>query len=255
MSDSFMIKPELNGESFLLQGDQTAILMVHGFTATTTEVRTLADHFHKLGHTVAAPLLPGHGTHPDELNQTTWQDWYTTAEHAYRELSKNHKAVWVAGESMGALLCLKLAMDYPEIGGLMLFSPALKVHNLSGAYFLQFFRDYLDKSSKESSMPWKGYNVYPLKGAVQLRELQKEVTPSLGKIHQPTLVMVSQADETVKLETGQEILDAIASPVKELLVLEHSPHVMLLGPESELIFRKAEQFFDQNSQSGAIDQV
>ena len=55
------------------------------------------------GHTVAAPLLPGHGTHPDELNQISWQDWYKAVRQTYLDLQSAIR-VWLAGESMGALL-------------------------------------------------------------------------------------------------------------------------------------------------------
>ena len=107
-----MLHPELDGNSFYFEGDETAFLLVHGYTATTTEVRTLAELYLALGRTVAAPLLPGHGTHPDELNQTRWQDWYEAVRQTYLDLRARNKKIWLAGESMGALLCLKLAMDF-----------------------------------------------------------------------------------------------------------------------------------------------
>lgn len=247
MKETFMLHPELDGDSFHFEGDETAFLLVHGYTATTTEVRTLAEHFLALGRTVAAPLLPGHGTHPDELNQISWQDWYETVRASYLDLQKKHQTIWLAGESMGALLCLKLAIDFPEIRGLLLFAPALKVNNLEAALFLQFFMDYLNKQPGDKTMPWKGYNVYPLKGAVELLKLQKVVRKDIHKIKQPTLVMVSKADMTVRPKTGETVYNAISSDLKRLVVLEHSPHVMLLGPEADHIFSLAEEFFNSVS--------
>ena len=38
----YMKNPHLDGESFYWQGNATGILLFHGFTATTTEVRLLA---------------------------------------------------------------------------------------------------------------------------------------------------------------------------------------------------------------------
>ena len=244
-----MLHPELDGNSFYFEGDETAFLLVHGYTATTTEVRTLAELYLALGRTVAAPLLPGHGTHPDELNQTRWQDWYEAVRQTYLDLRARNKKIWLAGESMGALLCLKLAMDFSEIEGLLLFAPGLKVRNLKGALLLQFFKDHLKKTPGDRSMPWKGYNVYPLKGAVQLLKLQKLVKKDLYKITQPTMVMVSKADKTVKMETGETIINSISSKQKQLVILEHSPHVMLLGPEADYIFSVAEDFVDLMSHS------
>ena len=186
-----MLHPELDGNSFYFEGTKLHFACARLY-ATTTEVRTLAEHYLALGRTVAAPLLPGHGTHPDELNQTRWQDWYEAVRQTYLDLRARNKKIWLAGESMGALLCLKLAMDFSEIEGLLLFAPGLKVRNLKGALLLQFFKDHLKKTPGDRSMPWKGYNVYPLKGAVHLLKLQKLVKKDLYKITQPTMVMVAK---------------------------------------------------------------
>ena len=56
--------------------------------------------------------------------------------------------------------------------------------------------------------------------------------------------MVSKADATVMPETGEKLINSISSSQKQLVVLENSPHVMLLGPEAEYIFSVAEDFVD-----------
>ena len=61
--------PQLAGDSFTWIEGPVGVLLFHGFTATTAEVRLLAGRLREAGYTVAGPLLPGHGTHPDELNQ------------------------------------------------------------------------------------------------------------------------------------------------------------------------------------------
>jgi len=144
---------------------------------------------------------------------------------------------------MGALLSLRVAAEFPDVAGLMLFSPALVVPNLKWAYLLQFFQKHLDKSQKEDDLAWKGYNVYPLKGAVQLRKLQKIVRRDLSRVTQPVMGVVSEADETVDLSTGQLIIDSVSSTHKRLLVMKESPHTMLLGAEKEKIIDEAIAFF------------
>ena len=37
-------------------------------------MRLLGDHLHQEGYTVLGVLLPGHGTKPEDLNETKWQD-------------------------------------------------------------------------------------------------------------------------------------------------------------------------------------
>ena len=56
MAENFMIHPELDGASFTYQGGKTGFLLLHGFTATTAEVRPLGERLHAAGYTVSAPL-------------------------------------------------------------------------------------------------------------------------------------------------------------------------------------------------------
>ena len=131
MSENDFIKnPHLEGSDFYWSGNQIGVLMIHGFTATTAEVRLIAKRLHQAGFTVAGPLLPGHGTHPDDLNQARWPMWLEKVKSFYDKLVKNCSQIFVIGESMGALLALELAAQHPEIMGLMLFAPAMKVNRL-----------------------------------------------------------------------------------------------------------------------------
>jgi len=247
MTNQYIEKPHLDGSSFYKPGSKTGFLLVHGFTATTTEVKPLSERLHQEGYTISAPLLPGHGTHPDDLNKVHWKEWKKTVHQAYLDLREHCDRIWLGGESMGALLCLLEAVDSPDIAGLLLFSPALVVRNLKAAYLLQFFKKYLDKSNKSNDQEWKGYNVYPMKGAVQLLRLQRQVRKKLHKITQPIFVVVSEADKTVKLETGETIINAVSSKKKKLTVLENSSHTMLLDHDNQLILDQTIAFVEQNS--------
>ena len=83
--------PELDGKDFLLSGStdkDIGFLFIHGFTATTVEVRQIANHFHSLGYTVTGPLLPGHGTSPEDMNKQSLSDWLDCVENAYQRLKK-----------------------------------------------------------------------------------------------------------------------------------------------------------------------
>jgi carboxylesterase len=128
MDTQFLLNADLDGNSFTYEGNNIGILLIHGFTATTTEVRLLADNLSKQGYTIHAPLLPGHGTTPDELNKTTYQNWIETVEEAYSFLHQKCPMIFIAGESMGALLSLHLAAKYREISGIICYSPAIQAN-------------------------------------------------------------------------------------------------------------------------------
>ena len=250
MSNKYIEKPHLDGSSFYYPGNITGFLLLHDFTATTAEVRPMAERLKEQGFTISAPLLPGHDTHPDELNKVHWQDWVQTVRQAYLELRKSCDQIWLGGESMGALLCLLTAVEFPEVAGLLLFAPALelKIKGSKAAYFLQYFKKYFDKGSSKDNLEWKGYNVFPLKGFVQLMKLQKQVRKQLDKVTQPTLVFISKADKRVSVKTGETIINSISSNKKQLIVLEDSPHTMLLGHDKEQIIDKAIEFVQNASE-------
>jgi len=198
-------------------------------------LRPLGERLHAAGYTVSAPLLPGHGTHPDDLNKVRWQDWLQTAESEYQKLSEQCEEVWVAGESMGGLLSLLVAAKNPNIKGLLLYAPALYVNKMSSAYVLQYVMKYLAKKPSKDNLLWKGYNVYPLKGAVELLKLQKETRKVLGMVKQPTLAFFSEKDATVKLAASDLMKRKLGSKELELVILKESPHVILLANEHQKV--------------------
>ena len=77
-------------ESFSHDGSSVGVLLSHGFTGSPISMRPWAEHLAAAGHTVRLPRLPGHGTTWQEMNRTTWQDWYAELERAFEELAEHH---------------------------------------------------------------------------------------------------------------------------------------------------------------------
>ncbi len=227
---------QLDGNSFFYPGSSTGVLLMHGFTATTAEVRLLADAFKKKDCTVSAPLLTGHGSTPQDLNRVKFQEWIVCVEAAYRELRRTCTKVIVGGESMGAVLALAMAESHPEIAALLLYSPALRVDSLKYSGIFKYFLPIVEKSNNDpDDHLWQGYTVYPLWAADQFRKLQKVVSSKLSLVNQPALILQGIYDKTIHPSCGSFILEQIGSKEKELKFMQHSGHVMLLGDELEEI--------------------
>jgi carboxylesterase len=239
-----MKNAHLDGDAFLIEGNDIGVVLLHGFTATTAEVRLLADYLRGFGYTLAAPLLPGHGTQPAELNKTSWLDWYAAAEAAYLELRGKCTKVFVCGESMGALLALLVASRYPQVDGVIAVAPALQIRGIGLSRIMQFFIKFRPKNQAEDNLPWKGYTVYPVRGLAQVAKLQIVVKKELGNITQPLLVFMGGNDASIHPESGKIIIDAVRSFEKELIYMPDSPHVMLLAEDKEVIFQKIHEFIE-----------
>ncbi len=235
MSDSLIYNPQLDGDPFLWEGGPTGALLIHGYTATTAEVRPLARILHEQGYTVAGPLLPGHNTIPEDANRYHWRDWVRTVEESYRQLSARCERVVVGGESTGALLALYLASKHPEVAAVLAYAPTLKLKMGPGQTMLirllAPFVPYIRKPEMGDDSFWQGYTVYPLKGARELLRLQRQVRGRLPHIVQPILIVQGRLDATVDPSAAETVHDAVRSAIKELHWMPNSQHCVIIDRE------------------------
>ena len=230
--------PDSDGGTFFwpVESNQTsAILLFHGFTATTVEVRGLAKFFNGKGYSVMGPLLPGHGISPEELNHTNRQAWIDAAESAYQQLASKYKRVFVMGESMGGLLTLWLAAHHPEIAGICLFAPALRIPKLWQSRLAWPFMPFMYKKNIDLTSPWQGYNVVPMHAAAQLNLFQQKVKSLLPKVNQPAIIFQGKLDATIDPISSVMALEGIASTEKEMVWLEESSHCILLDKQMPIV--------------------
>ncbi len=250
LTNPHLFNPHLPFESFNLEGtNNIGVLLVHGFTATTAEVRLLAEFLNEKGFTVHAPLLPGHATTPVELNHTNRQAWIDAVEGAYKTLRQEVEMVFVGGESMGAVLSLNLAASYPEIAGILTFAPAIAVpltrfERIMGRLYANV-RMSLPKGSIDVPDKWQGYPDNPLLAANQLFKLQDDTRKLLSKINQPVLIVQGRLDTAISPESGAIIMEGVSSKDASLFWMEESTHVVLLDKEWEQIAEIALAFIQR----------
>jgi len=204
-------------------------------------VRPLAQVLNQAGYTVAGPLLPGHRTRPEDVNRTTWQDWARTVEESYRQLAARCQRVVVGGESTGALLALYLASEHPEVAAILAYAPALRLKmGWPQRMMLRLaapFRPYITKTNRAPNPLWQGYTVYPLRGALELVRLEREVRGRLAGIHRPLLIVQGRLDSTVDLRAVETLHREVRAATKELHWMPASEHCVILEPEREEVCR------------------
>jgi len=227
----YLRNPQLDGSPFFWPEGDVAVLCLHGFTATTVEVRKIAAYLKNQGITTKGPLLPGHGTNPYEMNNTRWEDWLGTAEKALLELMQNYKKIFVLGESMGGLLTLHLAAKYPSLLGIMVFAPAVKIHKLWISKFIWPFKSFMQKGKPKDSIPQQSYTVFPLKAAASLYDFQKIVRKELNLITVPAIIFQGKLDDTVDPLGAVYAYENLGSSDKDFVFLEDSNHIILLDQQ------------------------
>lgn len=239
--------PQSDGSSFDWHtSSDTGVVCLHGFTATTVEVRKFASLLNQQGYNVSGPLLPGHGTSPEDMNKVSWKDWLRITEDYYLAMKSRCKRVFLAGESTGALLSLLLASKYPNIDGLLIFAPALKIPGIWLTRLIWPFKKYVYKKNFDLTSPWQGFNVIPLHGASELAKLQEITRRSLAKVTTPLIVFQGKLDRTIDPISAIEVLENVKSRDKELVWLENSPHVILLEGPLEDVFELSQNFISSH---------
>ncbi len=238
--------PHLDGAPFVWESGPVGVLLSHGYTATPAEVRLLAIRLHQQGYTVAAPLLPGHGTTPQEMNRCRWQDWTEAIEQAYQQLTQRCQRVIVGGESMGALLSLYLASEHPEIEAVLTYAPALRIARklALAAHLLAPFVPHVPKGKIKEEF-WQGYLVNPVQALAQMHWLQRQVRQRLAKVKQPLLIVQGRLDTAIDLRGVDDLYYKVGSSVKELHWLENSGHVVIIDRERDQAADLTVQFLNK----------
>lgn len=238
----------LDPSPFELPGGSTGCLLIHGFTGSPVEMRPMGDYLAARGLTVVAPLLPGHGTTPEDLMRTTWQDWYGHVEGSFAALQARCEKVFVVGFSLGALLALHLAAHH-EMAGVAALSPALLVRDwrmrltpllrhVIKAMPKDLDPQHSDLTDKDACLGFWSYDVYPVPGACQVYLLQKVVRAELARIRTPVLIIYATRDMSIHPQSGPTLYKEIGSADKEQLVLHNSGHGLVLDVERETVFEK-----------------
>ena len=96
-------------EPFYFPGNHIGCLLLHGFSGSPSEMRYMGERLAQDGWTVSGILLSGHGTTPELMAKTSWEDWVKDAEAGVRQLRKSCDIIIGIGLSMGGLLALHLA--------------------------------------------------------------------------------------------------------------------------------------------------
>lgn len=238
--------PPSSKEGFSLPGERAAALCLHGYTGTPYELRVVADALAAEGVACEGPLLPGHGTVPDDLNDVSADDWLTHAREAFAALPADRPR-FVVGSSMGCLLAIVLAAESPhEVDGLVLLAPALIAHP-SGELALRLAARGLSRVTPSIPKAQTGgdiedaearernpcYAELPVAGMGALDELRRLARRELGAVRAPALVAHGALDRTMAPASSELVVRHVRSPRVERYLFPRSRHVIGLDVERD----------------------
>ena len=240
-----------------LPGGPVGALLCHGFTGTTQSMRPWAEHLAAAGLTVSAPRLPGHGTRWQDMNATSFADWYGEVERAFDDLRARCGTVFAMGLSMGGTLALRLAELRPrEVAGLVVVNASLGTDRKDARLVPLVSRVVASFSGIASDIKKPGsvelaYDRLPLKAVASLQAAWPVVAADLHRITCPVLVYRSRVDHVVPPVSGELLLRGLAGGTVEERVLEDSYHVATLDHDAPAIFAGSLDFVRSHTPAAA----
>jgi carboxylesterase len=231
--------------------DDTGVLLIHGFTASATETRPLADFIRqRTGWRCKGILLPGHGTTVEEMERTTAEEWLREAEAGYAALAKDCSRVFLAGVSMGAVLCCHVALNHAaesRLCGLVLMAPGFGLDPLveAGARLLSYVKRFEKKGAATEryfiEKKLFSYTHVPLKKIHELTTLGRQAVASLDNLkHIPMLMLAGTLDRTVSLARIRSA--AKQHPWIRYVELPNSRHILTVEPDHQAAFEESVSF-------------
>jgi carboxylesterase len=239
-------------EPFRFEGNETGILVSHGFTGTTQSVRPLGEALANEGFTVAGPRLAGHGTTMDDHAKNGASEWISSIEEDLAWLEVRCERVFFAGLSMGGMFSLYFAATRPDlITGIVPINACAFLGNpdLARLVFNPNAPATVPGVGSDIKMEGGEELVYPEVPVPPLKEfmaIMRTTDDLLPAIECPALVIQSLEDHVVPPENGPYIFERLGSVQKELVRLEESYHVATLDNDAPFIHERAVEFIRGN---------
>ncbi|GAA0462802.1 alpha/beta hydrolase [Alkalibacillus silvisoli] len=234
---------------FTFEAGNRAVLLLHGFTGHSADVRMLGRYLEKQGYTSHAPIYRGHGKPPEELVGTTASDWWEDIEAAYDHLKElGYDEIAVAGLSLGGVLSLKLAMNRPIKGVIPICTPIFfdnKKELSAGFRFKAKEYKQLQQKDKETiEQELDELMANSDETFDSLANLIESVRDDLDTIYAPTYVLQAEEDEMINKDSANYIYDNVECDDKDLKWYEGAPHVITLSDYKDQVHEDVHKYLE-----------
>jgi len=266
------------GNGLYLEGNNgNLVILIHGLTGTPHEMQFLAHSLNRNGYTIICPRLKNHGQPLTVLKNTKWQEFYSTVKETFLSAKNNYHQIFLSGLSMGALLALLLAEEFPgEVTGVSCLSPTLFYDGWNTPWYRCFlpitymtplkhcfyFKEdppygiknkavqrrihkYYDQASLDDidNVGQYGYPYFPVTLLYQLELLVRYLSRRLKNINAPVQLIQARDDDMTSIKNSQFIYNRVASQTKEIVLLEDSYHVITADQQRERVADEIVRFF------------
>ncbi|MCU5327559.1 MULTISPECIES: carboxylesterase [Bacillus cereus group] len=235
---------------FTFEGGDRAVLLLHGFTGNSADVRMLGRFLEKKGYTCHAPIYKGHGVPPEELVHTGPEDWWQDVMEAYQLLKdKGFEKIAVVGLSLGGVFSLKLGYTVPVLGVVPMCAPMyIKSEETMYQGILAYAREYKNreqKSPEQIEQEMLEFQKTPMNTLKALQQLIADVRNNVDMIYAPIFVVQARHDEMINTDSANIIYNGVESTLKDIKWYEDSTHVITLDKQRDELHEDVYNFLEQ----------
>jgi esterase/lipase len=244
---------------YLKSNSDRAFFMIHGYSGSPMDFSKLPQYLQKeFGASVYIPVLKGHGTKVEDLDDINYGDFISQIEEEFLKVKKTGKKIVIVGISFGAQLVLYLAAKY-KIEGVVSISPPYKMKfpfNLPGMEVLGFFKKYWKKPVKVNEREKRiaagdtNYSHMHSNGLKLTKKSSEDLSGRLINIKSPCLVVTSKGDRLGNYKSGKIIIDKIGSKKKKALLLNTEVHNLFYSPVEKSVEDEIGEFISENIWKG-----
>lgn len=253
-------KTELYEQYWLNESNKAALIILHGLKDHSQRYDEVAKKFVAQGISVYSYDLRGHGkSKGDKVWVNKFDDYVNDLNFFYNRVIQReyNKPVFIMGHSMGGAIVAKFVIDKkPEIKGMILSAPALKVTpdtpyikvflvkalGESFPYLPLFDLDSNKFSRDKKQIEAMNHDplIYqpnaPVKTASELLKAMDVISNNYASITDDMLLLHGSKDMVTNPEGSKELYEKASSKTKELKIYDGLVHDLLHEPEKEQVF-------------------
>ncbi|MEX0287392.1 MAG: alpha/beta hydrolase [Paracoccaceae bacterium] len=232
-------------DGFKEQRSPVSILYVHGFSATSEEIRPVPDKLAEaLGANLVYTRLTGHGRPGDAMGEATVNDWMQDMAEGLAAARAVGEKVIVLSTSTGGTLSAAAAMDpalSQDVAAMIFVSPNFGVNDKNAHMLTYPGAEWLlplaigktrgfEPTTEAEGIYWT--ERYPTVAVLPMAALVKAVVEMpLEQATTPALFWFSPLDQVVRSDITQQVADRWGGPTEVQLVdvtdgMDASAHVI-----------------------------
>lgn len=225
------------------RGRAGACLLLHGWLSTPADFGSLPHALDEAGWDVHAPLHPGHGTCPADLEGVTAQGLLDASRRHYAALRGRYRKVALVGFSMGGTLATMLAAEQPP-DRLVLVAPFYSISHrwyyvLPAHWWHAMLAPFLRRVRRPLSLVRVNrpegradiiaYGAFPIDASTALFELRETAASTVvpSQLHVPVLVAYSPRDRVASPAAIEAFFNALPEGTNRTALFPRSDHWLL----------------------------